>query len=211
MGVCCSSMKSHIPLPPEEPTPELKQKVEALRRLWSPGSVWTGAIEVNGTGGPWEIHVNRDSSPHRITAKRVVDFARLSFIEAKRVDFELTWEETLDEKGKHRGYEEIITFEWMDDDYRLFADTLNGILDVPQRRIRGIVQDNRTQNIGSFDFCRLMAERSVTEQTVIRSPARPGDSDRTNMIIDALNRTSKKINEDQRKLSQLAGYGQIVD
>jgi len=198
----CMQGKSHIHLPPEEQTPESQQKVDALRKLWTPGSIWTGAIDVNGIDGPWEVHVNRDSTPDRITAKRVANFARLTFIEAKRVEFDLSWEERMDEKGKHRGYDEIITFEWMDDDYRLFADTLNGFLSVPQRRIRGLVVDNKTKNIGSFDFCRLMSNRTVVEQTSIESPKIFGDRDRTNRIIAALNKTNKKRDEDQRRLTE---------
>lgn len=206
----CIAGKTHIPLaeeeqppevPPEEPTPQLKQKEAALRKLWLPGSIWTGTISVNGEEAPWEVHVQRNSTPNRITAKRVTNFLQLSFVEAQRVDFCLDWEERKDEDGKHRGWEEVITFEWLDNDYRLFADTLNGSLDVPEKRIEGLVVDNKTKNVGSFDFCRLMANRKLSEQTPIPHQGLNfiHDRKRTNRFMGAVYRTSKNGNFDQER------------
>jgi len=87
MGCMCTNANSNIKFPPEEQTPELKQKEMSFRNLWLPGSIWMGTININGTELPWEIRVERESTPNRITAKRLVNFASVKFVKAIRVDF----------------------------------------------------------------------------------------------------------------------------
>merc|ERR1719474_920836 len=109
MGYCCSSE----PEPPEGPSIEHKRKLEELRNLWTPGSIWTGTIKINGKEKPWEIHVKRDSKPNNILAKRVANFAQATYVDADRVEFDYAWEEIMDERGKKLiGFKEIITFSW---------------------------------------------------------------------------------------------------
>lgn len=187
-------------LPPDEQTPQLKQKEAALRNLWLPGSIWTGTITVNGVEAPWEVHVERNSTPNSITAKRVANFMQLTFVKANVVDFSMGWEELRDEKGNHCGWDEVITFEWLDDEYRLFADTLNGIIDLREKRIEGLVVDNKTKNVGVFDFCRLMANERFSEETPIPSSNYNliSDSERTSRFMGAVFRTSERSTMTQR-------------
>lgn len=146
--------------------------------------------------------MERDSTSNRITAKRLVDFALLTFVKATRVDFNLNWEERKDLEGRHCGYYEVITFEWLDADYRLFADTLNGIIDVSQRRIKGLVVEKKSKNEGSFDFCRLLANEMFNEDAIVR-PSRVsiwGESERKRRIMNALERANNKVDEDKKRL-----------
>merc|ERR1719474_1130546 len=103
MGYCCSSE----PEPPEGPTIEQKRTIEQLRDLWSPGSIWTGTIKINGKERPWEIHVKRNSKPNNILAKRVANFAQATYVDATRVEFEHNWEELHEEKGRLIGFKDI--------------------------------------------------------------------------------------------------------
>jgi len=186
--------------PPDELTSKLIRKEEALRKLWLPGSIWAGTITINGTEAPWEVHVERDSTPNEICAKRVDDFDHFTFLTAERVDFFLAWEELKDEKGNGVGWEEVITFEWLDADYRLFADTLNGIIDLRKKKIEGLVLDKRTKSIGHFEFCRVMANKKLGQEDTIRTPTFMSDSERANMFMGAVNRTTSKDSE--KKLEQ---------
>jgi len=179
--------------PPTEQTARLIRKEEALRKLWLPGSIWAGTLTVNGTEAPWEVHVERDSTPNKISAKRVNDFDHFTFISAERVEFFLAWEELKDEKGNRTGWQEVITFEWLDTDYRLFADTLNGVIDIHEKTIEGLVVDNKTKSIGHFEFCRIMAGKRLGEEETIRSPTFGSESDhRASKFADAVRKTTMK-------------------
>lgn len=159
---------SSAPTPPSEPSIAIKRKLEELRSLWLPLSIWTGTIKVNGKESPWEIHVKRESKKNEITAKRVVNFAKGEFIDARKLVFDVSWEWMEDENGK-MGFKDNITFDYEDDEYRLFCDTLDGILDVKERRICGLVKDNRTENIGKVDFCRVMAKKKCRDEDVVHT------------------------------------------
>jgi len=160
---CCST----VPTPPEDPTPEQKRRLEELRNLWSPGSIWFGTINIEGKEVPWEIHVKRDSTPRKISAKRVTNFAQATFTDAIIVGFEHDWEEMKDAKGKHAGFREIITFRWEDDEYKVFSDTIDGIIDIKERRIRGLVVYNQTGDTGSVDFTRVMYKTNYGDECVV--------------------------------------------
>jgi len=181
--------------PPDEQTTKLIRKEEALRKLWLPGSIWAGTITINGTEAPWEVHVERDSTPKKISAKRVDDFDHFTFLTAERVEFFLSWEAMQDNKGNHDGWEEVITFEWIDADYRLFADTLNGIIDLRKRKIEGLVVDNRTKSIGHFEFCRVMANKKLGQEDTIRTPTFNIDNERADSFVGAVNRTTANNSE----------------
>jgi len=178
--------------PPTEQTARLIRKEEALRKLWLPGSIWAGTLTVNGIEAPWEVHVELDSTPNKISAKRVNDFDHFTFISAERVEFFLAWDELKDEKGNRTGWQEVITFEWLDSDYRLFADTLNGIMDIHEKTIEGLVVDNKTKSIGHFEFCRIMANKRLGELGTIRTPTFISDSERTSKFMGAVQKTIRK-------------------
>jgi len=178
--------------PPVEQTTRLIKTEEALRKLWLPGSIWAGTLTVNGKESPWEVHVERDSTPNKISAKRVNDFDQFTFISAERVEFFLAWEEFKDEKGNRTAWKEVITFEWLDTDYRLFADTLNGIIDLRGKKIEGLVVDNKTKSIGHFEFCRIMANKGFGEEDTIRTPTFIRDNERATKFMDSVQKTTKK-------------------
>jgi len=178
--------------PPVEQTAKLIRKEEALRKLWLPGSIWAGTLTVNGIETPWEVHVERDSTLNKISAKRVNDFDHFTFISAERVEFFLAWEELKDERGNRSGWQEVITFEWLDTDYRLFADTLNGIIDVHRKKIEGLVVDNKTKSIGHFEFCRIMTNKRLGELGTIRTPTFMSDSERASKFAGAVQKTIRK-------------------
>jgi len=193
---------SSAPVPPESPSPELSEKVDQLRQLWTPGSIWTGVIKVNGKEKPWEIHVKRESKPDRILAKRVTNFAQTTFTDAKKVEFDYTFEKITNEKGKHAGFQEIITFDWEDEEYRLFADTMDGILDIKERRIKGLVVDNTTKDTGSVDFTRVMAKKKYGDDAVIHTVSFDWKEDdpRTNRVRDALEKANETQNEEHSRM-----------
>jgi len=164
---CCSSESE--PEPPEGPTIEQKRKIEQLRNLWSAGSIWTGTIKINGKESPWEIHVKRNSKPNHILAKRVANFAKATYVDASKVEFEHNWEELEDEKGRHIGFKDIITFSWEDPEYRLFADSMDGILDIKERRIRGLVVHNASGHTGKVDFTRVLSVKKCGDDSVIHT------------------------------------------
>jgi len=189
---------SSTPPPPDEPSPELAKKLDELRNLWTPGSIWTGIIKLNGDEKPWEIHVKRDAQPNRILAKRITNFAQLTFSDAMKVEFDWTTEEILDDRGKHNGYQEIITFDWEDEEYRLFADTMDGILDVKERRIRGLVVENKTKDTGTVDFCRVMAKKKYGDDSVVHTVSfdwKENDP-RTKRVKAAMDTANKKLDEE---------------
>jgi len=196
---CCSSP----PLPPEEPTIESKRKLEELRSLWSPGSIWTGTIKIKGKETPWEIHVKRESKPSDIVAKRVVNFATATYVDATKVEFDHYWEEMKDEKGKHLEFKEIITFSWEDDEYRLFADSMDGILDVNDRRIRGLVVHNETRNTGNVDFTRVMCLKKYGDDSYVHTVSHEWQENdpRTNRINVALGCANEAIDKEKRRLT----------
>jgi len=193
---------SSAPVLPDEPSPELLEKVEELRKLWTPGSIWTGTIKLNGKEKPWEIHVKRDSTPDSISAKRVTNFAQTTFTDAKKVEFDYTWEKITNAKGKLEGFQEIITFDWEDKEYRLFADTMDGILDVRERRIRGLVVDNKTKDTGSVDFTRVMAKKKYGDDSVVHTVSFDWKEDdpRMNRVRDALDKANETQNEENNRM-----------
>jgi len=199
---CCSSQP---PLPPEEPTIELKRKLEQLRSLWVPESIWTGTIKINGKETPWEIHVKRNSKASNILAKRVVNFATATYIDASKVEFEHAWEEVQDKKGKHLEFKEIITFSWEDDEYRLFADSIDGILDVHERRIRGLVVHNETGNTGNVDFTRVMCVKKYGDESYVHTVSFEWQENdpRTKRLGSALEKANKAIDQEKRRLTGL--------
>jgi len=189
---------SSTPPPPDEPSPELAKKLDELRNLWTPGSIWTGIIKLNGDEKPWEIHVKRDAKPNRILAKRITNFAQLTFSDAIKVEFDWAIEEILDDRGKHAGYQEIITFDWEDEEYRLFADTMDGILDIKERRIRGLVVENKTRETGTVDFCRVMAQKKYGPDSVVHTVSfewKENDP-RTIRVNAAMDTANKKFEEE---------------
>lgn len=197
---CCSSQP---PLPPEEPTIELKRKLEQLRSLWSPGSIWTGTIKIKGKETPWEIHVKRDSKPSNIVAKRVVNFATATYMDATKVEFDHYWEEIQDQKGKHLEFKEIITFSWEDDEYRLYADSMDGILDVNDRRIRGLVVHIASGNAGNVDFTRVMCVKKYGDDAYIHTVSHEWQENdpRTNRINNAFECANNTIDQEKRRLT----------
>jgi len=193
---------SSTPPSPDEPSPELAEKLDELRNLWTPASIWTGIITLNGEEKPWEVHVKRDSKPNRILAKRITNFAQLTFSDATKVEFDWTSEEILDDKGKHAGYQEIITFDWEDDEYRLFADTMDGILDIKERRIRGLVVQKSTKDTGTVDFCRVMAIKKYGDDSVVRTVSFEWENNdpRTKRVRCALDQVNKKLEEEHSRM-----------
>lgn len=196
---CCSSQ----PVPPEGPSVEQKRKLEQLRSLWSPGSIWTGTIKINGDEKPWEIHVKRDATPNNILAKRVANFATATYVDATKVEFEHVWEEIVDDRGRHLKFEEIITFTWEDPEYRLFADSIDGILDVEERRIRGLVVHNDSRNTGNVDFTRVMCVKKYGSESVVHTVSFEWQEDdpRTKRVRSALEKANKTIDQEKEKLS----------
>lgn len=194
---------SSIPEPPAEATLDTRHKIKQLQSLWVPESIWTGTVKFRGGEEPWEIHVKRDSKPGSIKAKRVTNFAQSTFTDAKKCEFDFTWEQMLDDKGKHLGYKEIITFDWEDEQYRLFADTLDGILDVTERRIKGLVVNNTTRDTGSVDFCRVMAKKRYGDQEVIHTVSYDfGDNDkRAQRIKAAMKTVDSKFKQEHAQLT----------
>jgi len=199
MGCCLSQP----PQTPEGPTIELKRKLEKLRNLWSPGSIWTGIIEINGKEEPWEIHVKRNSKPHDILAKRVANFATATYVHATKVELEHAFEEVTDEKGRHIEFNEIITFNWEDAEYRLFADTIDGIIDLDDRRIRGLVVHNETGNTGRVDFCRVMCVKKYGDDSVVHTVSFDWEENdpRTKRVRSALEKANKAIDTEKKRMT----------
>jgi len=197
---CCSSQP---PEPPEGPSIEIKRKLEELRNLWSPGSIWTGTIKINGREDPWEIHVKRDSKPNNISAKRVANFATATYVDAIKVGFDNAFEEVMDEKGKHLEFKEIITFSWEDADYRLFADSMDGILDIRERRIRGLVVHIESGYTGSVDFTRVMCVKKYGDDSVIHTVSFDWQENdpRTKRVKAALEKANDQINLEKKRLT----------
>lgn len=208
MGCCSSQPKPPTPepiqpTPPEGPTVDQKLQLEELRNLWAPGSIWTGTIKIKGKEKPWEIHVKRESTPNRILAKRVANFAQGTYVDADKVELEHAWEDLTDEQGNHLGFKEIITFSWEDDEYRLFADTMDGILDVKERRIRGLVVHNETGHTGNVDFTRVMCVKKYGDDSVIHTVSFDWqDNDpRTKRVRSALEKANKTLDEEKGRLT----------
>jgi len=198
--------KNATPPPPDEPSIDVKRKLEDLRGLWSPLSIWTGTIEISGKQTPWEVHVKRDSTSHEIKAKRLTNFARSLYTDAYSVGFDYTWEEELAENGKHLGYKDIIYFEWEDADYKLYADTLDGIIDVPERRVRGLVVENKTGKTGRVDFCRVMSKKTNKDTEVIHTVSLDLeiDNERSNRVNEHLAVANKAADDDERRFTAYA-------
>lgn len=195
--------KNSIPEPPDEPSIDVKRKLEDLRGLWSPQSIWTGTIEINGKITPWEVHVKRDSTSREIKAKRLTNFARSLYTDAISVGFNYTWEEEVSSKGKFLGYKDIILFEWEDEAYRLYADTIDGIIDVPERRIRGLVVENKTGNTGRVDFCRVMCKKTNKDTEVVHTVSLDLeiDNERSNRVNEHLAVANKAADDDERRFT----------
>jgi len=195
---------SSVPTPPEEPTIELKRKLEELRNLWAPGSIWTGTIKINGKEKPWEIHVKRDATPSNILAKRVANFAQATYVDATKVEFESAWEELRDASGKkHLGFKDIITFSWEDPEYRLFADSMDGILDIRERRIRGLVVHNASGNTGTVDFTRVMCVKKYGDDSVVHTVSFDWQENdpRTKRVRVALEKANNTIDQEKKRLT----------
>lgn len=193
-----------IPDPPTDASIETKRKLDRLKALWVPESIWTGTLKFRDREEPWEIHVKRDSTKEKIKAKRVTNFAKSQFIEATKCEFDYVWEANLNAKGKHAGtYKEIITFDWEDENYRLFADTLDGVLDINERRIKGLVVHNTTRETGSVDFCRVMAKKRYGDSEVIHTVSYDfGDNNkRTQRIKAAMKTVDTQFKEEHAKMT----------
>jgi len=209
MGCCCSP----VPTPPENPTPEQKRKLEELRNLWSPGSIWFGTINIKGKETPWEIHVKRDSTPRKIFAKRVTNFAKATFKDANVVGFEHEWEEMKNEKGKHAGFREIITFSWEDEEYRVFSDTIDGIIDAKERRIRGLIVYNKTGDTGSVDFTRIMNKPNYGDDSLVHTVSYEWEEDdpRAARVGPALDKANEVLDKEKRRLTGIPHEPPLLD
>jgi len=180
-------------------TCELGQKQEALRKLWIAGSIWTGKINFDGIESPWEVHVDCDSTPNKITARRIVNFIKLTHVTSLRVDFELgCW----GRKHKEGKCPDIITFYWEDEDYTVYADTSTGILDVSERRIKGLIVDNKTNKEGVIDFYRVLAQNPFNENNIVRMQSvLTANSERNRRIFEVLDQVNKTTDKQHRRFT----------
>jgi len=144
--------------------------------------------------------VENDSTLDRISAKRLVNFAWSTFVKAESVNFSVVVKEREDQGCNGRC--EVIRFEWLDEKYQLFADTVSGIIDISNKRIKGKVVDKESKNEGSFDFWRVMANKMSSESSPVRAPTLrlEADTERTRAITHVLAIANKKADEDIKKM-----------
>jgi len=161
---CCSSK----PKVPTEITEETKKKLEALTGLFVAGSIWTGTIRFGKTEEPWEVHVIKSNNKGLITAKRVDDFAKSTFIEAECVSFDAEWEERDGE------YVEVISFSWKEEHgpsaVQLYTDDMDGTINIRERRLSGMAYMELPEDGDSGSDAELVRARGVFDMYRCNAP-----------------------------------------